>query len=147
MIFLCQNYIYIYIYIYVHRTFLAFCVRTKMTLLILFFLPVLTNIFAVLPRALGICHLNETFNCGAEGLVALVFVDALLWLVKKGSQLFVLFSDPPGKVSCFSTLRKEGSRECSWLVTSCLPQQNAESGILGPRKLLAAFKMFRQYKP
>ena len=26
----------------------------------------------------NLCHLNKTFHCGAEGLVALVFVDALL---------------------------------------------------------------------
>ena len=43
-----------------------------------FFLPVLTATFAVLPRVLGICHLNNTFQCGAEGIVALVFVDSLL---------------------------------------------------------------------
>ena len=30
-----------------------------------FFLPVLTTTFAVLPRALVICHLYKTFHCGA----------------------------------------------------------------------------------
>ena len=42
------------------------------------FFPVLTTTFAVLPRALVISHLNKTFHCGAEGLVALTFVDAFL---------------------------------------------------------------------
>ena len=47
------------------------------------FLLVLTTTFAVLLRVLGISHLNKTFHRGAEGLVALVFVETLLWLVKK----------------------------------------------------------------
>ena len=42
------------------------------------FLLVLTTTFAVLLRVLGISHLNKTFHCSAEGLVALVFVDVLL---------------------------------------------------------------------
>ena len=42
------------------------------------FLPVLTTTFAVLPRALGISHLNKTFHCSTEGIAALVFVDGLL---------------------------------------------------------------------
>ena len=50
------------------------------------FLPVSTTTTPVLPRALGISHLNQTFHCSAEGLVALVFVDALLRLVEKGSR-------------------------------------------------------------
>ena len=34
------------------------------------FLLVLTTTFALLPRVLGISHLNKTLHCGAEGLVA-----------------------------------------------------------------------------
>ena len=111
------------------------------------FLRVLTITFAVLPRALAICHLNKTFHCSSKGLVALVFVDALLWLVEKGSRKLASFSDLPEKLSCFSTLRKEKGQECSWLVTSYLLHQNAESGISGPRKLLATFKMSHQNTP
>ena len=111
------------------------------------FPPSVDNRICCFTRALGICHLNKTFHCGTEWIVALVFADALLWLIKKGSRLLASFSNPCGKVSCFSMLRKERSQECSWIVTSYLPHQNAESGISGPRKLLATFKMFRQNKP
>ena len=48
------------------------------------FLSVLTTTFAVLLRVLGISHLNKTFHCGEEGLVALASVDAIFWLVEKG---------------------------------------------------------------
>ena len=43
------------------------------------FLPVLITTLALLPRMLGISHLNKTFRCSAEGLIAYqMFVDALL---------------------------------------------------------------------
>ena len=67
-----------------------------------FFLPVLTTTFAVFSKGSGnLCHLNKTFHWCAEGLVALVFVDALLWLVEKGSRLFASFSDPAERYLAF----------------------------------------------
>ena len=70
----------------------------------------------------------------------MIFVYTLLWLVERGIRL-ASFSKPPQNVSCSLMLGKRRSKECDWILTWNLPQQNAESGISGPRKWLDTFKM------
>ena len=60
------------------KNFLGFQCAHKNDPLDNLFLTVLTTTSAILLRALGICHLYKIFCCCAEGLVALLFVDALL---------------------------------------------------------------------
>ena len=47
----------------VAKNILGFLCAHKNNIFDNLFLPVLTTTFAVLPRALGISHLNKTFHC------------------------------------------------------------------------------------